>query len=61
MSESWIRRLVNARRWGSRAWKCQKVGFEGLEMPESGVRGLGNARKFASRAWKYQKVGFEGL
>ena len=71
MFENWVRRLVNARKWGFGAKKYQKICFEGLETSESFVRGLemsesfvrrlGNARKWGSGVWKCQKIGFEGL
>ena len=52
MSDNWVRRLVNVRRFDSRAWKCQKVWFGGLEISESAVRGIVNARNLRSKAWK---------
>ena len=52
MSENWVRGLVNVRRFDSRAWKYQKVGFGGLEISESAVRGIVNARNLRSKAWK---------
>ena len=61
MLENWVRNLVNVRKWVSRAWEYQQVGFDGLAMSESGVRGFGYIRKFDSDAWKCQKVWFGGL
>ena len=45
MSENGFRGLVNARKWGSRACKCQNIGIGGLEMSESGLRGRLNSKK----------------
>ena len=52
MPEGGVRGLGNARKFVSKAWKCQKVGFGGLGMQENLLRGLGNIRKWVSRACK---------
>ena len=61
MLENNVRGLGNVSKFGSGAWKCEKIGFEGLELSESGVWGLGKVRKWGSRACKCEKLCFGGL